>query len=501
MNDELLPGDHVKLSMKSFTRMSTPIKPVMDNLYRDTHAWFVPMRLIWNHWQQFQGQQLNPSDSTTYTIPIYDKTKAPLAATGFAVGSLQDYMEIPPLVSGLNDVSSLYERAYNLIYNEWYKDENLDTAVPVPTGDGPDDPANFILLKRRKRKDYRTSALPWPQKGTAISVPLGTTAPVTFPGGTVTGLYAGPSALRDSDGNNFGQIRTSSGGTPATLEITNPGGFGSGGQLRFLTQGSGTPSNAFVDLSTASAITINALRQLATLQQMLELDARGGTRYTEALYARWGVIAQDARLQRPELIGESSSMVNVYSVPQTAPTVVGQTPQGNLAAYATGMADLHVNYTVQEHGIMLVISNVRADLTYSQYLPRKRTRKTRTDFYEPIYANLGEMPVRNDEIYAQGTLADAGIFGYQEAWSTYRWKDAQITGLFRTAVPTNLSVWHLSQNFTALPVLNPSFITEAVPMARVLAVNTEPQFLTEGYFSYNHTRALPIRSNPGIERL
>lgn len=497
MNDEILPGDHIKLTMKSFTRMTTPLKPIMDNLYRDSHVFFVPMRLIWDNWQKFQGQQINPGDSTAYTIPIYDNTKAPLSTTGFAVGSLQDYMEIPPNVSKLADVSSMFERAYNLIFNEWYKDENLDTALPVPKGDGPDDPALFTLQKRRKRKDYRTSALPWPQKGAAVTVSIGGTAPVT-----------GSVILNNANTNSM-LVRAASGGGLAdasTMDNAAGGVLTSWSSAATRTSvidpnGRLSLSGATADLSGSTGISINSLRQLVTLQQMLELDARGGTRYTESLYARWGVIAQDARLQRPELVGEASSMINVYSVPQTAPTQSGTTPQGNLAAYATGMADLHVNYTAQEHGILIVLSNVRADLTYSQYLPRKRTRKTRTDFYEPIYANVGEMPVRNDEVYAQGTAADSQPFGYQEAWSTYRWKDAQITGLFRPYVPTNLAVWHLSQNFTALPVLNSSFITEAVPMDRISAVTTEPKFIMEGYFKYEHTRALPIRSNPGIERI
>jgi len=502
VNDEILPGDHIRLKPTLFTRLNPTVKPIMDNLYRDMHAFFIPLRILWDNFEKFQGAQINPGDSTAYTIPVYD-IAAPLSTTGFAVGSLQDYMEIPPLVSAdaNTKINCLYERAYNLVWNEWYRDENLDNSVSVPKTDGPDNPGMYTLLKRNKRKDYRTSALPFPQKGPAVTIPVNLgTFPVransTFSQILVKRDIAALSeplraaTINNTPSGNSNYVLLGGGALPSSTDL----GWGYTNADR--------DTNLHVDINNGTSISINTLRQLATLQQMLELDARGGTRYTEALYSRWGVIAQDARLQRPELIGQSSSPITVYAVPQTAPTVDGQTPQGNLAAYSTGIHNGHFEYTAQEHGILLVLTNVRADLRYSQYLPRKRTRQTRTDMYEPVYANVGEQPLRQDEVKWTGVAAtDAGTFGYHEAWDDYRFKDPSITGLFRPAVPSNLAVWNLSQNLGGTPVLNASFIKEGVPMSRVLAVTDEPAFLVEGHCQYIHTRAMPIRSNPGITRL
>lgn len=507
MNDEILPGDHIRLKMKLFTRLNPTVKPIMDNLYRDLHAFFVPLRLLWENFEKFQGAQASPGDSTAYTLPVYEISGA-LASTGFAVGSLQDYMEIPPLVSADADtkINVLYERAYNLIWNEWYKDENLNIPVTVPTGDGPDSPNLYTLLKRNKRKDYRTSSLPFPQKGPAATIPLSFgTLPVRPEDVNTPLLIRKVTSTAGAGPYLSAQMEYQVGGTlPSQAHLFR--GLGTvadeSGTVVWGTKNADRDTGLVVDIDQASGISINTLRELVTLQQMLELDARGGTRYTEALYSRWGVVAQDARLQRPELIGQSSSPITVYAVPQTAPTVSGTTPQGNLAAYSTGLHDGFFEYTAQEHGILLVLTNVRADLRYSQYLPRKRTRQTRTELYEPVYANVGEQPLRQDEVKWTGVAAnDKDTFGYHEAWDDYRFKDPSITGLFRPAVPNNLAVWNLSQNLGGTPELNASFIEEAVPMSRVLAVTNEPAFLVEGHCQYIHTRAMPVRSNPGLTRL
>ena len=487
--DEILPGDDVNLRMTALTRMSTPIKPLMDNLYLETFWFFVPNRLLWSNWKKFQGEQINPGDSTAFTIPVLNKSVAPISTTGFAVQSIYDYFELPTLVTNLGSISALYNRAYDLIWNEWFRDENLQNSITVPTGDGPDDPATYTLRKRNKRKDYRTSCLPWPQKGTAVSVSLGATAPVTrtpnaaawtlFKAGTNNNASTTAISLQPSGGNVIFNDSAATG-----LSLHPNGGL-------------------YADLSATAPITINALRQAALYQQILELDARGGTRYVEPIYSRFGVISPDFRLQRPELIGQGSTRINIYAVPQTAPTVSGQTAQGNLAAFGTNVinGDHGCRYAATEHGIILGLANVRADLTYQQAVPKMFTRSTRLDFYEPLLNGLGEQAVLNQEVYAQGTSADTDVFGYQERFAEYRYKDSVITGKFRSTDPTTLDIWHLSQKFTALPGLNSTFIEEGVPMARVLAVPTEPSFLFDASFDYTHVRVMPMRSNPGIDKL
>lgn len=496
--DEIIPGDEVNLTMKAVTRMSTPIKPLMDNLYMETFFFFIPNRLVWDNWEKFQGQQTNPGDSTTYTIPMLNFSQAPLSTTGFPVESIFDYFGLPTLVSGLQDISALYNRAADLCWNEWFRDENLQNSLTIPTGDGPDNPANYALRKRNKRKDYITSCLPWPQKGDAVTIQLAGSAPVIGTG----------KALAFTDGtSNFGLITNGSGllagastsynanvGTTAST-LNSPASKAVG----LKTSGD---TGLVTDLFSASSVTINALRQAALYQQIKELDARGGTRYVESIYTRFGVISPDFRLQRPELIGQGSSRVNIYAVPQTSATA-SETPQGNLAAFGTSVitGDHGCRYAATEHGMIIGFANVRADLTYQQGIPKMFLRRTRLDFYEPLLNGLGEQTVTNAELYAQGTTADQSAFGYQERFAEYRFKNSEITGKFRSTDPQSLDVWHLAQEFGSLPALNSSFITEAVPMARVLAINTEPSFISDIAYNYTHVRPMPIRSNPGITRL
>lgn len=488
--DEILPGDEISLDMTALARLATPIKPIMDNIYLESFFFFVPNRLVWDNWEKFQGAQDNPGDSVAYTIPVLNSSVAPMSTTGFLNQTRADYFGIATRVSGLTNISALPFRAYDLIYNDWFRDENLQGKIAVSKGDGPDNPASLSLLARRnKRKDYRTSALPWPQKGTAVSISLGGNAPVNrIPNA------ANPAILRAAGSNT----QAPSGNTMVT---------GSNGQI-FL----GSPTNLSysidpngtlqADLSAATPITINALRQAALYQQILELDARGGTRYVESIFSRFGVVSPDFRLQRPELIGQGSTRLNVYAVPQTAPSQSGQTPQGNLAGFGTAQitGGHSARYAATEHGMIIGLLNVRADLTYQQAVPKLFTRRTRLDFYEPLLNGLGEQAVLRKEVVAQGTTADEEVFGYQERFAEYRYKDSEITGKFRSNDPTTLDVWHLSQQL-ASPTLDVGFIQENPPIQRVVAVTTEPQFLADMFFRYNHVRPMPMRSNPGIDKL
>lgn len=488
--DEILPGDDVNVKMTAFARMSTPIKPLMDNLYMETFWFFIPNRLVWDNWEKFQGEQVNPGDSVAYTIPKLNRTVAPLSTTGFAIQSIYDYLGLPTLVTNIDNISSLFNRAYDLIWNDWFRDENLQNSISVPTNDGPDNPANFTLRKRNKRKDYFTSCLPWPQKGDAVTIGIGGSAPVTIDKGSV----GSPVNLTNQNLKLAFTSGFPSGGGTVTIG-SQYSGFDSTGTTVTL---SGT-----ANLSSATAITINALRQAALYQQILELDARGGTRYVESIYSRFGVISPDFRLQRPELIGQGSTRINIYAVPQTAPTAAGSTPQGNLAAFGTAVVsgDHGCRYSATEHGMILGLVNVRADLTYQQGLPKMFTRRTRLDYYEPLLNGLGEQAVLKQEIMATGTATDSEAFGYQERFAEYRFKNSEITGKFRGTDPAPLDVWHLAQEFGAVPALNSSFIEENIPMSRVLAVNTEPSFLFDANFNYTHVRPMPVRSNPGITRL
>lgn len=504
--DEILPSDDVHLKMTAFTRMATPIKPLMDNLYQETFWFFVPNRLVWQNWEKFQGQQTNPGDSVSYLIPTLETNVTP-----FSAESIYDYFGLPIEVDNLSGISALYNRAYDLIWNEWFRDENLQNSLPVLTGDGPDPIATYALRKRNKRKDYITSCLPWPQKGTAISIPIGGSAPLTILG--IPSAYAGiqsnlsnplitvPGAGGVVDGNlqvrSTGELTTNPSST-----IAGDAFFGSNTGLNVRGSDVAATLQGSADLSAATPVTINALRQAALYQQILELDARGGTRYVESIYTRFGVISPDFRLQRPELIGQGSTRINIYAVPQTAPSADGTTPQGNLAAFGTNVIDDHgFRYSATEHGMIIGLMNVRADLTYQQGIPRMFSRQTRLDFYEPLLNGLGEQSVLNKELFAQGDLNDNVVFGYQERFAEYRFKNSEITGKFRSTAPQPLDVWHLGQKFETLPALNSSLITESVPMARVLAVEDEPSFLFDAAFSYTHVRPLPIRSNPGITRL
>ena len=523
--DEVLPGDSFKLNVATFARMNTPIVPFMDNVYLETFFFFVPTRLVWDNWQKFNGEQKNPGDSTDFLIPSLSNV------TSFANGTVFDYFGLPTgvnLNSSISPVNSLPFRAYNLIWNEWFRDENLQNSVSVPTGDGPDDVSNFTLLKRGKRHDYFTSALPWPQKGPAVDVGLSGNAPVVgfedarfaVSGSSkfsAAGSQPGIQAVWD-DGTYSRALGTVRGSgdfsSHSFLGMSeDTGGEGTNMTNFFLTDLRGNfysddfsldpnspASNGFLyaDLSGVNAITINDLRQAFQIQKLLERDARGGTRYTEILRSHFGVISPDARLQRPEYLGGSRSRINIVPVQQTSNTN-DVSPQGNLAAYGLA-SDVRkgFNKSFVEHGYIIGLVNIRADLTYQQGLNRMWSRRSRFDFYWPSLAHLGEQAILNKEIYVSGTTTDNQVFGYQERYAEYRYYPSMITGKLRSTDPQTLDVWHLAQKFDSLPTLSSQFIEENPPIKRALAVQNEPEFFLDVWFDCKCARPMPVYGVPGL---
>lgn len=505
--DEVLPGDTTRMSVNYFARLATPIKPIMDNIYLDWFFFFVPNRLVWEHWQNFCFEKEDPDDDTDYVIPT-------VTATGNSdnayVGSLWDYFGLPVNTSGnLSGISALPFRGVYLIWNEWFRDENLQKSVKIQKGDtnevlnsaraaeqpswvftsGTDIVPGHACPPRGKRHDYFTSALPWTQKGPGVNISLTGNAPV-FGDGQRLGLAP------DDAGNAVGYLGMTS--NVGAILRNNGGSEWGSSQTAFVTSDS-SKSGLLADLSDVSAITINGLRTAFQMQKFYERLARGGTRYTEVLRSFFGVVSPDARLQRPEFLGSFTKMVMVNPIAQTSATD-NTSPQGNLSAYGVTASKFHgFTKSFVEHGYIIGFVCARADLTYQQGINKMWLRSTVYDFYWPTFAHLGEQAIELREIYAQGTKDDTIVFGYQERYAEYRYKPSQITGKFRSSVAGgNLDVWHLSQFFNNAPTLNEEFITENPPIKRILAVQDEPEFLLDIGFRYTTVRPMPMFGTPGL---
>ena len=506
--DEVLPGDTHEIDMACVMRMATPIFPVMDNAFCDFYFFFVPNRLLWEHWKEFMGENKETAwtPKTEYSIP---QVTAP--AEGWAEGTLADYLGLPTKVKNIS-VSALPGRAYGLIYNEWFRNQNVTqpTLVEVTDatttgkndGSATNDSAITLAkpLKAAKVFDYYTGALPEPQKGEPITLPLSGNAPIE--------------AYLDKDmTKEAGWLKDKS-----TGNVSYPWGWGSNqkamlrqnglmdgvvtdGYLFSNQYGTETSEVAYIgaNLSKINATTINQLRQAFQIQKLLEKDARGGTRYREVLREHFGVISPDSRMQIPEYLGGYRLPINVSQVIQTSSTD-STSPQGNTAALSvTTMNKPMFTKSFTEHGFIMGLAVVRTDQTYQQGIERMWSRTGRYDYYWPVLANIGEQAILNKEIYAQGNAKDDEAFGYQEAWADYRYKPSKVTGLFRSNAQQSLDAWHYAQDYNALPTLSTAWMEQGeAEMKRTLAVQSQPDFIADFYFMNKTTRCMPVYSIPGL---
>lgn len=485
MVEEVLPGDTFEVSVAHVIRMLTPLTPLMDNMFVDFHFFFVPNRLVWDNWERFQGAQDDPGDSTDYLVPVLSTS----TMGTITEGSLGDYFGIP-LVGARNAtdiINALPFRGYRRIWNEWYRDQDLQDSVTVQMDDGPD-AISYELLARAKSKDYFSSCRPEPQKGPDVLLPLGSSAPVTSTSGT--GMQLG----EVGSNANFATVAFNSTGPTVILTAPTGGALANADKLE--------PIDLEADLTAALGPSVNAMREAVAIQHLLERDARGGTRYVESLLNRFGVVSPDFRLQRTEYLGGGRSRVGVQTIAQSSES--GTTPQGTLAGMATSTnAGIGVVKSFVEHGYFYCLMSLVTDQTYQQGLRRMWTRQTRYDFYEPGLAHLGEQAVLSKELFweANGTSgSDSDVFGYQERWAEYRFKQSYVTAAMQSGAAAPLDSWHLAYDFASRPSLNSAFIPAAPPIARVVAVDSPEQFVADLFFRFYATRPLPVRSTPGLER-
>lgn len=504
--DEVLPGDTFQVKTSMVARLQTLLTPMMDNLYLDTYFYFVPNRIVWQHWRELMGENTQSAwiPTTEYSVP---QVTAP--SGGWSIGSIADYMGIPTGVAKLS-VNALPFRAYALIMNEWFRDENLSDPLNIPVDDATlagSNGTNYITdvvkggmpFKAAKFHDYFTSALPAPQKGpdVTISVSGGSNYPVRTFAEDVSGSSDVPLHIRTSDQMPYNVVGVNRSDSPDPGALWAAVSKVPGNAAPFV------PTNLWaVNDGSVSATTINQLRMAFQIQKLYEKDARGGTRYIEILKSHFGVTSPDARLQRPEYLGGNRIPVNINQVVQSSATQSSGTPLGDTAAFSV-TTDVHGDFikSFVEHGFVIGVMVARYDHTYQQGLERFWSRRERLDYYFPVFANIGEQPILNKEIYAQGTAQDDEVFGYQEAWADYRYKPSRVAGEMRSKAPASLDVWHLADEYTTLPKLSDAWIREdKTNVDRVLAVTSSVsnQMFADLYIQCKATRPMPVYSIPGL---